>query len=168
MDAELKQTLLQYPELLLSPIYDEDDNDAQVAKFMHALQIGFDIPDHIGNAHVSPMTGLMHSIANRDLTWRPEPTGRPINYYHWMSCETSQREPIWSMFSYLFEKRDPYYYEPYEHDEREMQELKEYYKYIKNKYHTAEAYVARIAACFHIDVKNIPIELKRIHRIAFA
>lgn len=167
MDEELKLTLLQYPELLLSPDYDKDDNNKQFHHFAHALQIGFDIPYNLGDARASPMTGIMHDITNLDLLWRPETKERSVNYYHWMTRDTREREPIWSMYSYLFEKYDPWHYDEFSLTEKEKQALKEFYKFIKNKYQTAEAYVARISACFHLSGYH-PIDVAHIHTVAFA
>ena len=140
----------QYPELLLPP-EKEDSNNFQ--KFCQTLQLVFDIPDEIGCAKMKYPTGLMYEVYNRDLIWRPEPKEKIplINYYHWLTLGTTQREPILSMFSYLFDNQEPYYDESYDFSEEEKKLRSQFYRYLKTHYQTAEDYVEYIAQYLYLN-----------------
>lgn len=135
----------RYPDLLLKP----DENNYHA--FCHTLQIAFDVPDEIGCAWVEPMTGLMYHVTNRDLIWRPNLTKNVINYYHWATFESDQRDPIWSMYSYLFERCEPYYQELYELSAEETNLRIKFYEYLRSKYEDVGKYVVRIKNCLYLD-----------------
>lgn len=144
---------LQHPELLLQP--DEDDFNM----FCYAIQIVFDIPEEIGNAKVEPMTGIMHDVVNGDFIWRPDVDGA-VTYYHWLTLKTRERDPIISMYSYLFQNSEPYYNDPYDFTPDEKANRTKFYRYLRDKYQNAEEYLGRIAGMLgYPSVDHLPIQI---------
>jgi hypothetical protein len=147
MSDKVNKIKLQYPHLLLPP----DPEDCH--GFDQALQIAFDIPDSIGCARTQPMTGLMYEVCDRDLLWRPtNPSKVPIiNYYHWITLPTQERDPILSLYSYLFNKSDPYYHEPYDHTPVEQLNIDQFHIYLNHHYRNIEDYFDHIAKCLYLS-----------------
>lgn len=141
---------LQHPQLLLKP----EENNFDM--FCYALQIVFDIPDEIGNAKTSERTGLMYDVVNYDFLWRPNIKGA-VTYYHWLTLPTSEREPILSMYSYLFQNSEPYYNDPYEFSETALANRNKFYAYLRQKYLNAEQYLEHIAGMLDKDVASLPM-----------
>lgn len=163
---------LQHPELLLKP----DENNFNM--FCYALQVVFDVPEEIGNVtsktydgdSLLSLTGLMYDVVNHDLLWRPDVDGA-VTYFHWLTMKTSERDPIISMFSYLFQNSEPYYNDPYEFTATEKDNRTKFYAYLRGKYQNADEYIKRIADmlglssvdCLPFDVSAKTINKKVWH-----
>jgi len=157
---------LSRPELLLQP----NLNDCDIhKKFVAAIQITFDVPE--------ALNAMLDEVSNRDLLWCPENENvfsdvsetvsdiessdqedvveNVSNYYHWLTQESTQREPLSSMFSYLFENVEPYYHEPYSFSNKEKEYRQQFYKYLNQKYKNVDEYINRIAKCLYIKPEEV-------------
>lgn len=85
---------------------------------------------------------IMKDICNHDLLWRPD-SMHNINYYQWITQETSERDPVLSVLSFLIDNRDPYWHEPY--GERNNKEIREHLVKIMEKYKTVSNYFKEIS-----------------------
>lgn len=132
--------VLQRPELLL-PIQGEPDREL----FVDAMRIAFDLTEEV-----------MVDIRERDLLWTPRPSGgdgagagadggKLDNYFTLASADTREREPIPSILSYLFERREPYYMDKYSRDAGETERLKTCIDGLRARYATADAYFGDVA-----------------------
>jgi hypothetical protein len=140
---DVQSTWKQYPELLFPVPKDDgekDDNenyDNNFSLFKQTIKVAFDI-------NFKNSDGLIYHLVDRDLVWRPE-IKSSLNYYQWVSSmDTLEREPMLSTWSYLFDKSEPYYHEPYMRDDEEKELLKEFYVYIKKKYRNGKDYFRRV------------------------
>lgn len=148
---------LQHLELLLPP--DEDNHNL----FCYALQIVFDIPEELGNAKTDPMTGIMFDVVNYDLIWRPDVDGA-ANYYQWLTSKTRERDPILSMYSFLFENSEPYYNERYEFSPKEKEIRKRFYEYLRTNYKNADEYIKRVADFLCVPINELPLSSETMNK----
>lgn len=162
---DVKCTWKQYPELLFTVLdykenYKENDeeNDINFTNFKNTIKVAFDINSD----------QLIYYLADRDLIWRPNIDNKMINYYQWVSSmDTSEREPMLSTWSYLFDKSEPYYYEPYMRNDEEKKLLNEFYKYIKKKYKNAEDYFRRVNMILFNNDNTYSSYIKKINKKVF-
>ncbi len=127
--------------LLLSPI-----DEYCYELFVEAVKYAFDLADKEG-------AELLDGMINRDYLWRPDEISIKslnINYFQWISCDTTEREPIPEILSYLFYNRDPVYREPYMFTEREQELRKIFYQKIVNKYKPSY-YTYENESCEHLS-----------------
>ena len=87
------------------------------------------------------MFQIRHELLNRDLLWTPTSYNlySTCNYYQLSSLRITEREPIMSIISYLFDKS-----EPYELSEDEKNDRKMFYTKLRNKYTCAKQYLLRV------------------------
>jgi hypothetical protein len=133
--------------------------------FIEALRVTFDIPREIAGDYNIKDSGLMYFACDRDLLWRPEPLSKnnlPNNHCQWLIFPSEHRNPISSMYSYLFESSDPYYNSPYNFSKNELKFRQQFYDYIWNKYGNAFSYVDIIGGCLGL----LPYELKHEYNIS--
>ncbi len=146
MQKEARDVWAANPDLLCA-VDDDEDHD----KFVRALGLAFD---------VSPE--LMERIANRDHLWFPtrwkDDGAASPNYFQVASRDTMEREPILSMHSYLFERSEPYYAEPYDFDRKEKRLLRAFHKRRNEKYPTKRDYLNRVAAVLFLDADGLGVE----------
>jgi hypothetical protein len=118
----------KYEDLLQK--IDEDNFEG----FLSALVYVFDIDPKI----------IAH-LTNLDYLWRPD-VGENINYLQWITAKDGKhnRDPIEEILSYLFNRSDPVYNEPYRHTVEELIILQNHYVHIKKKYENMENYFGEI------------------------
>jgi hypothetical protein len=134
--------MVQRPELLLPILEKEPD----CAKFEAAMQIAFDVP-----------AAVMADVVAYDLLQCPtlrKPSGR-LNYYTLASELTSERVPILSVLSYLFDACDPCYQEAYVRTPEEMERLEECRQRLRARYPTPSDYFEAVAKRLYLADHNL-------------
>lgn len=134
---ERVQSQLSRPDLLLPVIHTDDNHKHVFDNLMDALMLAFDVPKEA--------TTTRYEFGNRDLLWVPDVSVNfNCNYYQLASFESSERHPVKSILSYLFDKSEPYYNDPYDFSEKEKADRKLFYNHLKSKYKDAETYIQRV------------------------
>ncbi len=114
-------------------------------------------PDHalmcLALAHVldvpTACAALLDAADNLDLLWLPsacEQAHAPVNYFQMLHLHTDEREPLLSLFSYLYESRDPYYHERYDMDAHEHALRDAYHAHVRSRYASAKAFLDALHA----------------------
>ncbi len=140
---DIKNVFSSHPDLLY-PMKEYDEKNHEEShkhlydNFLLVMKLAFDIPEECSI--------LLYQINNRDLLWLPRPMTNYScnNYFQLFSIETEEREPLDAAFSYLFDKSDPLYGDPYDFSEEELEAKRIFYKHLKSKYKTGEAYTQRV------------------------
>jgi len=116
--------------------------------FCKAVRIAFDIQPGI----------LMETLINFDLLWMPPLEGEdrvsPINFYHLINLSVSDPEPIMSVFSFLFEDKDPYYGERYQFTKQDKINRTAFYTHIRKTYKNAQEYISRVNEFLYLGVDD--------------
>lgn len=119
--------LLSRPDLLL-PVRSCKE-EKRYRQMSDALFVLFDIPLH------DSASTLLRNFLGRDLCHMPIfQKASNCNYYQFLLEKTKEREPILSLYSYLFENREPYYNESYYFTPEELIARSKYYEYLKERY----------------------------------
>lgn len=120
----------------------DESQDSRYNLFSKAIKIAFDFNSD----------RLFYLFMNRDLLWMPDDPDTTLNVFQYCSSmKISNREPMISTWSYLFDNSDPYYFESYNRSEEEKKLLNEFYNYIKNKYKNGEEYYNRVNSVLFND-----------------
>lgn len=113
--------------------------------FHRVVAMGFDCPFPV----------LIYQVCNRDHLWVPT-SGHyreaademfpsiPLNAWQLFNLDTTQRDPLSSMFHYLFGDEEPYHEEEYDFSEAEILERRALYDRVRRRYKSAEEYVDRV------------------------
>jgi hypothetical protein len=117
--------------------------------FEAAITHVFDLPTQDGVAK-----RLLFHVCNRDLLWKPcDYEGdvgvvldilAPLNYFQWLSAETDYCPPMMTVFSYLFERSDPMYRDPYTLNEEEKKLRCTVHEYLRAKYALPKDYLKEV------------------------
>jgi len=141
-----KDVWRKYWTLLLPYPSDEDDD-----RFVQAIAAAFGLDDE-------PL--LLRQLSNRDLLWLPdaEECDGKLNALQYAAFEEcSQRNPLLSTFSYLFEEKEPYYDEPYFDNDNDNEGLREredrlaFRCRVREHFPTAKSYVQRVMTVLFRD-----------------
>ena len=109
-----------------------DENDYQ--GFLKTLSYVFDVDFK-----------LIHNLANLDYLWRP-PITNNVNYIQWLTCEPEHyREPITETLSYLFDKGDAVYNDPYNYSDKAKLLIQKHLVKIIDKYNSVDNYFEKVS-----------------------
>jgi hypothetical protein len=90
---------------------------------------------------------LVKQVSNRDIIAIPELVHKEkINYFQAISSCNYCRDVIDTVFIYVFHTKDCYlgYNEPFDFNQKELELRREFHEHIKEKYKTAEVYMASV------------------------
>jgi hypothetical protein len=116
--------------------------------FSRAVAIALEVPD-----------AVLKAIQKYDLLWRPTETAYDAraapNYYQFVTMDTTEREPVASVLSYLTDEEDPYTSEPYERTEEEEGQLAAWREELGARHPSAEDYLSSVARRLFLDGPHI-------------